>query len=87
MLSVCSFYQEFGFMICWRTVDCFRPQVRTVDAGLVWHYGTRLSLVDLNSKVDSATMTNSGHVPVPSATGVVEPGIPAGDRAVSDEGL
>ena len=48
-------------MICWRTVNCFRPHRRTVDAGLVWHYGTHRSWLDLTLEAGSATMTSSGH--------------------------
>jgi hypothetical protein len=61
MRSICSIYREFGFVICRRTVNCFRPRRRTVDGGLIWHYGTRHAWLDLTLKAGSATMTNSGH--------------------------
>ena len=70
-------------MIYWLTVNYCRPHRRTVDGGLGWHCGTRLSLLDLIIKAGSAAMTSSGHVPSSSAAGGVEPGIPAGDRAAS----
>src|ERR1035438_5840243 len=52
---------RFIVMTCWRTVSCLRSRLRSADGALVWHCGTRLSLMDLTLKASSTTMTSSGH--------------------------